>query len=112
MPAIVDCYTVGQTHDKRRKLTEDQKEEIKEKYSTGFYSYRILAKEYGVSKRTVNNIINPITAQKSKDRIKAHWRDYQKHGEEWAKTMRKHRQYKKKLLDAGEKLPMMKHKEK
>ena len=110
MAAIVDRYTVGQAHDKRRKLTEAQKEEIKEKYSTGLYSYRALAKEYGVSKRTINNIINPITAQKSKDRIKAHWRDYQKHGEEWAKTMRKHRQYKKKLLDAGEELPMMQHK--
>lgn len=112
MPAIVDRYTLGQAHDKRRKLTEVQKKEIKEKYSTGLYSYCTLAKEYGVSKRTINNIINPITAQKSKDRIKVHWRDYQKHGEEWAKTMRKHRQYKKKLLDAGEELPMMQHKEK
>ena len=112
MAAIVDRYVVGQTHDKRRKLTEEQKEEIKEKYSTGLYSYCTLAKEYRVSKRTINNIINPITAQKSKDRIKAHWRDYQKHGEEWAKTMRKHRQYKKKLLDAGEELPMMQRREK
>lgn len=112
MPAIVDRYIVGQTHDKRRKLTEEQKEEIKEKYSTGLYSYRTLAKEYEVSKRTINNTINPITAQKSKDRIKAHWRDYQKHGKEWAETMKKHRQYKKKLLDAGEELSMMQHKRK
>lgn len=107
MPAIVDRYTVGQAHDKRRKLTEEQKEEIKKKYNTRIYSYRTLAEEYEVSKRTINNIINPVTAQKSKDRIKAHWRDYQQHGEEWAKTMKKHRQYKKELLDAGEKLPDM-----
>lgn len=112
MPAIVDRYAVGQAHDKRRKLTEEQKEEIKEKYNTGLYSYRVLAKEYGVSKRTINNTINLITAQKSKDRIKAHWRDYQKHGEEWAKMMKKHRQYKKELLDAGKELPMMQRREK
>lgn len=105
MPAIVDRYAVGQVHDKRRKLTEEQKEEIRGKYSTGFYSYCMLANEYKVSKRTVNNIINPVTAQKSKNRIKDHWKDYQQHGKEWAETMQKHRQYKKKLLEAGEKLP-------
>ena len=112
MPAIVDRYTVGQAHDKRRKLTEEQKEEIKEKYNTGLYSYRTLAKEYGVSKRTINNTINPITAQKSKDRIKAHWCDYQKHGEDWVNTIKKHRQYKKELLDAGKELPMTQRREK
>ena len=107
MPAIVDRYAVGQAHDKRRKLTEEQKKDIRHKYGTGLYSYRALAEEYKVSKRTINNIINPVTAQKAKDRIKEHWRDYQQYGEEWAETMRKHRTRKKILLETGEKLPDM-----
>lgn len=105
MPMQADKHALGAKFDRRRKLTDEQKEEIKEKYGTGFYSHRTLAQEYGVSKRTVTNIVNPVTAQKNKDRIKAHWKDYQQHGQERAETMKKHRAYKKQLLDAGEDLP-------
>ena len=110
--SLVDKYAVGANYDRRRKLTNEQKEEIKIKYSTGFYSYRTLAEEYKVSKKCIGIIINPITAQKSKDRIKAHWKDYQLKGEERARVMQEHRNYKKNLLANGEELPLIQHKTK
>lgn len=105
MASIVEKYSLGVKYDRRRKLSDQQKEEIKELYKTGCYSYRTLAEKYNVSKRTINNIINPIMAQKSKDRIKKHWRDYQLHGKNRNKQMREYRHYKKFLLNNGVELP-------
>ena len=39
--------------DRRRKLTDIQREEIKEKYASGNYSMYKLANEYNVSRRTI-----------------------------------------------------------
>lgn len=107
MPAIVDKYAVGQANDRRRKLTEEQKEEIRELYLKGGWSHKTLAERYKVSKSLITIVLNPNRAEKVKNRIKEHWRDYQQHGEDWAIAMRNHRQYKKKLLEAGEELPNM-----
>ena len=49
----------GTMFDRRRKLTEEQKEEIRKKYSTGLVGQRPLAKEYGVSRGLIQVILNP-----------------------------------------------------
>ena len=107
MPAIVDRYAVGQEHDKRRKLTEEEKEEIRELYTKGGWSHKTLSERYKVSKSLITIVLNPNRAEKVKNRVKEHWRDYQQHGKEWAETMQKHRRHKKELLETGEKLPDM-----
>lgn len=84
--------------DRRRKLSDEQKDEIKHKYSTGFYSLNGLAKEYNVSKKTVLLIVNPESKRKNDERIKEHWRDYSPSKEERNAIMREHRAYKHKVL--------------
>lgn len=97
----VDDVNVGKNYDRRRKLTDEQYEEIRRKYATGDYSYNGLAKEYGVSKRLIIFIVNPESKRKNDERIKAHWRDYQDDKERHKEVMREHRAYKRKLLDEG-----------
>lgn len=84
--------------DRRRKLSDEQKNEIKHKYSTGFYSLNGLAKEYNVSKKTVLLIVNPESKRKNDERIKNHWCDYMPSKEERNAIMREHRAYKHKVL--------------
>ena len=43
-------------YDRRRKLTEEQKEEIREIYSKGVCGTRPLARQFGVSKTTIQII--------------------------------------------------------
>lgn len=84
--------------DRRRKLSDEQKDEIKHKYSTGSYSLNKLADEYNVSKKTVLLIVNPESKRKNDERIKDHWRDYVPSKEERNAIMREHRAYKHKVL--------------
>lgn len=84
--------------DRRRKLNDAQKDEIKHKYSTGFYSLNGLAKEYNVSKKAVSLIVNPESKRKNDERIKEHWRDYVPTKEERNAIMREHRAYKQNVL--------------
>ena len=46
MPFKSEKIKLPQEYDRRRKLTDDQKDEIRHKHSTGFYSLNNLAKEY------------------------------------------------------------------
>lgn len=101
MPSKVDKFTVGEEYDRRRKLTDEQRDEIIRKYATGEYSYNKLAKEYNVSKKLIMLIINPESKKRNDERIKAHWKDYVGTKEERAKIAREHRAYKKQLLDEG-----------
>lgn len=84
--------------DRRRKSSDEQKDEIVHKYSTGLYSLNGLAKEYNVSKKTVLLIVNPESKRKNDNRIKDHWRDYVPSKEERNAIMREHRAYKHKVL--------------
>jgi hypothetical protein len=84
--------------DRRRKLNDAQKDEIKHKYSTGLYSLNGLAKEYNVSKKTVLLIVNPESKRKNDERIKEHWRDNVPTKEEHNAIMREHRAYKRRVL--------------
>ena len=101
MPSKVDNLTVGEKYDRRRKLTNEQYEEIRHKYATGKYSYNSLAKEYNVSKKLICIIINPESKRKSDERMKEHWADYRANKDQQKENMRKYRAYKRKLLDEG-----------
>lgn len=98
MPYKIEKQKLPPELDRRRKLSDVQKDEIKHKYSTGLYSLNGLAKEYSVSKKTVLLIVNPESKRKNDERIKNHWRDYVPSKEERNAIMREHRAYKHKIL--------------
>lgn len=50
-------------------------------------------------------IVNPASAEKNKQRIKEHWRDYQADKDERARIQREHRRYKQALYVNGELKP-------
>lgn len=102
MPYKSEKMKLSETQDRRRKLTQEQKEEIKAIYTTGVCGTRPLAKKFGVSRSTIQIIVNPKRAENVKKRIKEHWQDYRPTKEEWAKTMKEHRHYKNELYLKGE----------
>jgi len=101
MPYKSEKIKLPEQLDRRRKLTEEQKQEIREKYGTGFYSLNGLAKEYSVSKKLILITVNPESKSKNDRRIKEHWKDYQETKEERAKTVKEHRRYKQELYKIG-----------
>lgn len=98
MPSKLDKVNVTEKYDRRRKLQDYQRDEIKHKYATGLYSLGNLAEEYGVSKKLILLIVNPEAKRKSDEYIKEHWKNYAKNHTE---AMRKHREYKKQLRKEG-----------
>lgn len=100
MPSIVDPLRVGKDLDRRRKLTDDEREEIA--LNPRGLSQRALAREYGVSRRLITFILDPKKHEENKQRrqerggSKAYY-DVDKHRE----SMQGHRKYKRKLLDEG-----------
>ena len=102
MPYKSERIKLAPHQDRRRKLTDEQKEEIKRLYATGLIGQRPLAEQFGVSRSLIQIIVNPEIAEKKKQRIKEHWRDYRPSKEEWAATMREHRHYKQGLYVKGE----------
>lgn len=101
MPYKSESIKLPPEYDRRRKLTDDQKDEIKHKYSTGAYSLMGLAKEYNISKKTVLLIVNPESKRKSDERIREHWREYAASREERNAITREHRAYKAQLFKDG-----------
>lgn len=59
MPYKSENLKLSETQDRRRKLTDDQKEEIKRIYESGVCGTRPLAKQFGVSRSTIQVIVNP-----------------------------------------------------
>ena len=102
MPYKSSTIKLSETQDRRRKLTDEQKEEIKRIYAEEKVGQRPLAKQFGVSRSTIQLIVNPERAKTVKERIKKHWRDYRPSKEDWAKTIREHRHYKQELYLKGE----------
>lgn len=102
MPYKSTKIKLSESQDRRRKLTDAQREEIRAIYAKGNIGTGTLAKQYGVSKSLVQIIVSPERAEKVAKRNKEHWRDYRPSKEEWAATMREHRQYKQKLYVNGE----------
>lgn len=101
MPYKCEKLRLNETQDRRRKLLNEQKEEIKELYGTGGYSLNNLAKMYEVSKKTVLLIVNKESAKRVKEYRKEHWREWARAGEEHAEAIKKTRRYKQELYIAG-----------
>lgn len=89
--------------DRRYKLTDGQREEIQAKYSTGKYSQRKLADEYGVSKRLISFIIDKDKRRRSDEQLKER-KAAGKHKmakEHRAELVKNHRRYKQRLFLEG-----------
>lgn len=102
MPYISEKIRIDNTMlDRRRKLTEEDKEEIKRIYATGICGTRPLARKFGVSKTTIQIIVNPEIAKRRKQYVKDNWKKYQKYGKEHAEVIKEHRRYKQNLYLQG-----------
>ncbi len=103
MPYKSEKIKLPKQYDKRIKLTDKQREEIKEKYMTGLYSQRDLAAEYKVSRRLITFILNPEKYEISKEQFKERRKDgrYKPDSKEWNDKMKEHRRYKQGLFLAG-----------
>lgn len=58
------------------KLTDEQRQEIRELYDSGSWSHRTLAKSFGVEKSTIAFILNPERAKANAERNKANRHKY------------------------------------
>lgn len=101
MPYKSEKLKLPPEYDRRRKLSDEQKDEMRHKYSTGLYSLNGLAKEYNVSKKSVLLIVNPESKRKNDQRIKEHWKDYAPTKTERNAIAREHRKYKNELHKNG-----------
>ena len=101
MPYKSEKIKLQGMQDRRKKLTDNQKEEIKELYETGLYSLNGLAKRFNVSKKTILLIVNKDSAEKAKEYRKEHWREWQRKGEEHNKAIMNTRRYKNELYKSG-----------
>lgn len=101
MPYKSEKLKLKETQDRRRKLTSKQREEIKNLYSTGYYSLNSLAKQFDVSKKTVLLIVNEESAAKAKQYRKEHWKEWHRTGKEHNEAINKTRKYKHELYQQG-----------
>lgn len=103
MPYKSEKIKLSKEQDRRIKLSDEQKEEIREKYATGAYSQRGLATEYQVSRRLISFVLDDEKAKRAAEQLKIRRADgrYKPSKEEWAATMREHRQYKQRLYVDG-----------
>lgn len=104
MPYKSEKIKLAPEQDRRRKLTDEQKREIKRIYESGVCGTRPLAKQFGVSRRTIQFIVDEAKKQRCAEQFKQRRKDgrYKPTKEEWAATVREHRQYKQKLYLKGE----------
>ena len=92
---------VGKQYDRRRKLTDEQREEIKRLYSTGKFSQQGLAIKFGVGHDTIHRIVNPDAARRRKEYYKKHNEKYRPSPEKNKRACMRHLQYKQILIDCG-----------
>jgi len=90
----------GSKYDRRAKLTPEDKKEI---YANALgLSQRALASKWGVSRRTIQFILDPSKLKENLKRRKERGGSKQYYNkEEWAETMKEHRRYKEKLSKEG-----------
>lgn len=101
MPYKSEKIKLKGLQDRRKRLTDSQREWIKELYKTGGYSLNDLAKEFDVSKKTILLIVNKDSAERAKQYRKEHWREWQRKGEEHNKSIMNTRRYKNELYKSG-----------
>lgn len=101
MPYKSEKIKLQGLQDRRKKLTDEQRKEIKELYGTGCYSLNGLAKRFDVSKKTILLIVNEESAERAKQYRKEHWKEWQRKGEEHNKAIMNTRKYKNELYKNG-----------
>ena len=104
MPYKSEKIKLDPSQDRRRKLTDEQKREIKQIYESGVCGTRPLAQQFGVSRRTIQFIVDEGKKQRCAEQFKQRRKDgrYKPTKEEWAETIREHRRYKQNLYLKGE----------
>lgn len=102
MPYKAEKIKLNGLQDRRRKLSNEQREEIKELYGTGCYSLNNLAKKFEVSKKTILLIVNDESAERAKQYRKEHWMEWKGTAEEHREAIKKTRRYKHTLYKNGE----------
>lgn len=103
MPYKCEKINLSETQRRNTKLTTAQRKEIFDKYTTGRYSQRALATEYGVSRRLVTFIIDPTKHEenlKRRDERGGSMQYYNK--DKHTEAIREHRRYKQELFVKGE----------
>lgn len=89
--------------DRRKKLTDEQREEIRKRYFDGSgWSLSALGSAFGVSKKTVLLIVNPHSAEMARKYQRENWREFRPTREKRNETVREHRRYKQQLYLRGE----------
>lgn len=101
MPFKSEKLPLGK-YDRRVKLNDVQRDEIKELRQQGL-SYAKIAKQYDVSKSLIIMVCNPDIAERKRLTFIELSREgrYKPDKEERAEIMREHRQYKEKLHKEG-----------
>jgi len=104
MPYLSEKIKIeGTKHDRRIKLTDQDKEYIRFLREEEGTSYQKLADQFGVSKRSIIFIIKPETLEACKKaRAKRGGSKIYYDKETNTETQREHRQYKQKLFIKGE----------
>lgn len=101
MPYKSEKIKLKGLQDRRKKLTDEQREAIRELYGTGFYSLNDLAKRFGVSKKTILLIVNSESAERAKQYRKDNWKEWQSTKEKHREAIKKTRHYKHQLYKDG-----------
>lgn len=103
MPYKSEKMKLPRELDRRVKLTEEQRQQIREKYATGETSLTALANKYEVSKRTIQFTIHPDRYDRARNQFKQRRKDgrYKETKEQWAKIKKEHRHYKQGLYKKG-----------
>ena len=70
MPYKSEKIKLSKEQDRRIKLSDEQKEEIRAKYATGLYSQRGLALEYHVSRRLISFVLDDEKAKRAAEQLK------------------------------------------
>ena len=101
MVSIIEKLRVGTEYDRRRRLTDDDREDIQRDAAAGD-SLHMIAARYGVSRRLVQFILYPERLEQNKLRRAARGgsRAYYDKNKNTA-TMRAHRAYKTELYNKG-----------
>lgn len=88
MPYKSEKIKLKGLQDRRRKLSDEQREEILQLYKTG-------AEKYGVSKGTIGNIVSEVRKNSLRSYRKANWSNYKldkKTRNEYTKNWRRYKQ--------------------
>lgn len=102
MPYKSESIRLQGLQDRRRKLTDGQKEQIRELYAAGGTSLKELSGKFDVSKKTILLTVNQESASKAKEYQKENWRRFQQSKEDHARSVRECRRYKQSLYLSGQ----------